>query len=56
LWYYGGRSQTPNGGTEEHLISAPEKIEKIPDDVKARLKEIHFEDSPLSLTRHIVWP
>jgi len=56
LWFYGMRFKTPEGGTVEHLISAPEQIEKIPDDVKARLKAMHFADSPLSLARHMVWP
>jgi hypothetical protein len=56
LWFYGMRIKTPRTGTLERLISAPEQIEKIPDDVKTRLKKIHFDDSPLSLARHMVWP
>jgi hypothetical protein len=55
LWFYGLRMKTP-AGSVERLVSAPERIEKIPDDVKSRLKEIHFTDSPLSLTRHMVFP
>ncbi len=56
LWFYGLRVRTPERGTVERLISAPEQIEKIPAAVKTRLREIHFADSPLSLARHIVWP
>jgi hypothetical protein len=56
LWFYGLRVKTPEGGAVERLVSAPEQIAKIPDDVKARLRNIHFEDSPLSLTRNMVWP
>ena len=56
LWFYGMRIKTPGTGTVESLISAPEPIEKIPDDLKAQLKAIHFKDSPLSLARHISLP
>jgi hypothetical protein len=55
LWYHGFRVKKPDGSTVEFLISDPEQIQKIPDDVKARLKEIHFEDSTLTLGRHIVF-
>jgi hypothetical protein len=56
LWFYGMRIKTPGTGTVESLISAPERIEIIPDDLKAQLKAIHFKDSPLSLARHISLP
>jgi len=56
LWFYGMRVKTPGTGTVESLISAPEPIEKIPDDLKAQLKAIRFKDSPLSLARHVSLP
>ena len=55
FWLYGFRGKSAAGVSVERLNSAPEQIEKIPDDVKARLKGIHFEDSPLSLARHMRW-
>jgi hypothetical protein len=56
LWFYGMRIKIPGTGTVESLISAPEPIKKIPDELKAQLKDIHFKDSPLSLARHLVGP
>jgi hypothetical protein len=53
LWYHGFRAKKQDGSTLEFLISDPEQIQKIPDAVKAGPKKIHFEDSTLTLSRHM---
>ncbi len=53
LWYHGFRVKRPDGVSVEVINSDPEAIKDIPAVVKARMKGVKFEDSPLTLRRHL---
>jgi hypothetical protein len=54
LWFYGLRCRDAKSGrVSEFKISEPELVKKIPAKIIEQFKAIHFEDSTLSLNRHM---
>ena len=57
LWFYGLSMNKPgaSGGTAEMVISEPREVKGLPEGFKRQFKEIKFQDSALTLHRHMVF-
>jgi hypothetical protein len=54
FWLHGMR-WAKNGKTAELSISKPRKVNVVPEDILQRFKAVKFEDSDLSLKRHLIF-
>jgi hypothetical protein len=56
LWFYGLRFKNPKTGRAgEMTISEPKEINELPDELTQQLKGVKFEDSILTLQRHMTF-
>ena len=57
LWFYGLSGIRPNGNGEtvEAIISEPTEVKGLPESAEKQFKAIKFQDSELSLHRHMLF-
>jgi hypothetical protein len=54
LWFYGVRMKQPGTGRKAEItISRPTEIKELPEELAGQLKVMKFEDSDLTLKRHM---
>jgi hypothetical protein len=55
FWLHGMRVKKPDGKAAELSISKPRKVDVVPEEILQRFKAVKFEDSDLSLKRHLIF-
>jgi hypothetical protein len=55
FWLHGMRTKSPAGKSAEMTISKPHEVAMVPEEIMRQSKAVKFEDSDLSLKRHLTF-